>query len=117
MSSTSLLVGILLAVSDHQVSALYMHGLFTDHAVLQMARPDSGTPQARLYGTADVAETVHVSGTNGFPTLSAKPTGAETGEGNWTVTVEPPGGKQGIDKLCASGMHVAGVKPSLYECA
>lgn len=85
----------LLLTASRCCFALYLNGLFTDNAILQMARPEVGTPQARLYGTADVSETVKISGTNGFPSLTTKPTGAESGEGNWSVTVEPPEGKQG----------------------
>ena len=40
------------------VNGLYMNGLFSDHAVLQLARPDTGTPQARLYGSSNVTDTI-----------------------------------------------------------
>ena len=88
-------IGILgfLASATKTCDGLYLNGLFTDNAILQRARPEIDIPQARIYGSTLLTETIKITATNGIPPMQAKPVAtplSNPGEGAWSVTVPMP---------------------------
>ena len=90
--------------------ALYLNGLFTDNAILQIERPEITAQQARIYGTTNVSETIKITGTNGFPTLKATPIAVgKEAEGHWSVTVPAPSnGKMGPFNITVDSVDQTG---------
>ncbi|XP_065177486.1 sialate O-acetylesterase-like [Sycon ciliatum] len=93
-------------------SALYLNGLFSDNAILQIEREEITAPQARIYGSTFLNETVKITGTNGFPSLQAKPVATPDSapdEGQWSVTVPAPtNGKTGPFDITVTSLDATG---------